>query len=51
MDPLETVVLDGLEKFTYVNALLSNEKKEELQHILLGSIDMFRLESLRYDLN
>ena len=41
MDPLEVVALDGPEKFTYVSALLSNEEKEWLQHILLGNMDVF----------
>ena len=41
MDPLEVITLDGLEKFTYVNTLLSNEKKEQLQHVLLGNADVF----------
>ena len=27
MDPLEKKTLDGLEKFTYISSLLSNEKK------------------------
>ena len=41
MDPLETVALDGPEKFTYVSALLSNEEKEQRQCVLLGNIDVF----------
>ena len=41
MDPLELVVLDRPEKFTYVNSLLSSEEKEQLQHVLLRKIDMF----------
>ena len=41
MDPLESVVLDGLEKFTYVKSLLSKEQKEQLQHVLLRNIDVF----------
>ena len=41
MDPLETVALDGLEKFTYVSSLLSSEEKEQLQCILLRNINMF----------
>ena len=28
MDPLEKVTLDGLEKFTYVSSLLSNEERQ-----------------------
>ena len=41
MDPLEKVALDGLEKFTYVNSLLSNQESEQLQLVLLNNIDVF----------
>ena len=41
MDPLEEVELDGLEKFTYVNSLLSNEEREQLRLTLLCNIDVF----------
>ena len=41
MDPLETIVLDGQEKFTYVSSLLYNEEIEQLQRVLLRTIDMF----------
>ena len=41
VDPLELAALDGLEKFTYVSNLLSNEEKEQLQRVLLGNIDVF----------
>ena len=41
MDPLEKVTLDGLEKFTYVSSLLSNEEREQLQLVLLNNIDVF----------
>ena len=34
-------MLDGPEKFTYVNTPLSSEKKEQLQHVLLGNADVF----------
>ena len=34
-------MLDGSEKFTYINSLLSNEEKELLQSILLRNIDVF----------
>ena len=40
MDPLETVVLDGPEKFTYFNCLLSSEEKEQVQRVLLRNIDV-----------
>ena len=41
MDPLETIAMDGPEKFTYVNTLLSNEEKEQLRRVLLGNADAF----------
>ena len=41
MDPLETIVLDGLEKFTYVSTLLSSEEKEQLRRIMLGNANVF----------
>ena len=41
MDPLEEIELDVLEKFTYVNSLLSNEEREQLRLKLLRNIDIF----------
>ena len=41
MDPLETVALDELEKFTYVSTLLSSEEKKQLRRVLLGNTDVF----------
>ena len=41
VDPLESVSLNGPEKFTYVITLLSNGEKEQLQCILLGKADVF----------
>ena len=41
MDHLETIALDESDKFTYVSTLLSSEEKEQLQHVLLGNIDVF----------
>ena len=41
MDPLELIALDGPEKFTYVNTLLSNEEKEQLQLVLLRNVEVF----------
>ena len=41
VDPLEKVTLDGLEKFTYISSLLSNEEREQLQLMLLNNIDVF----------
>ena len=52
MDPLEIVVLEGPEKFTYVSSLLSNEEKEHLQRVLLRNIDVFswnHLDMIRMD--
>ena len=43
MDPLKTVVLDGLEKFTYANTSLSSEDKEHQRRVLLGNADVFAL--------
>ena len=40
MDPLESMVLDGPEKFTYVSYLLSNKEKKQLQCVLLRNIDV-----------
>ena len=41
MDPLEIVVFDGLEKFTYVSTLLSSEGREHVQGVLLQNLDVF----------
>ena len=41
MDPLEKVTLDGPEKFTYINSLLSNEEREQLRLMLFNNIDVF----------
>ena len=41
VDPLKLMVLDGLEKFTYVSSLLSSEEKEQLERVLLRNIDVF----------
>ena len=41
MDPLETMVLDGPEKFTYISSLLSSEEKEKLQRLVLKNVDVF----------
>ena len=41
VDHLETVVLDGPEKFTYVNTLLSSKEKEQLRRVLLGNANVF----------
>ena len=41
MDLVEKVTLDGSEKFTYINYLLSNEEREQLQLILLSNTNVF----------
>ena len=41
MDPLEIVVLDEKEKFTYVNTLLSSKEREKVQGVLLKNLDVF----------
>ena len=41
MDPLEKVMLEELEKFTYVSSLLTNDEKEQLRLALLINIDVF----------
>ena len=40
VDPLESVVLDGPEKVTYVSSLLSSKENEHLQRVLLRNIDV-----------
>ena len=41
MDPLEKVMMDGPEKFTYASSLLSGNEKEQLRLILLNDVDVF----------
>ena len=41
VDPLETIALGRPENFTNVSTLLSNEEKEQLQHVLLGNTNVF----------
>ena len=41
MDPLETIALNGSNKFTYVNTFLSSEEKEQLKRVLLGNTNVF----------
>ena len=41
MDPLEKVILDGLERFTYVSFLLSDEEREQLQLMMINKADVF----------
>ena len=41
MDPLENVMLNGPEKFTYASSLLSDDEKEQLQLVLLNNVNVF----------
>ena len=41
MDPLESILLGGLDKHTYASSLLSREEKEQLRQVLLCNIDVF----------
>ena len=46
MDPLEKVMLDELEKFTYASSLLTDDEKEQLRFALLSNIDVFALSHM-----
>ena len=41
MDPLESILLGGPDKHTYVSSFLSEEEKEQLRQVLLGNVDVF----------
>ena len=41
MDPLESILLGGPDKHTYVSSFLSEEEKEQLRQVLFGNIDVF----------
>ena len=41
VDPLEKVMLDGPEKFTYASSLPSGDKNEQSQLVLLNNVDVF----------
>ena len=41
MDPLESILLDGPDKHTYVSSLLSEEEKEQFRQVFIGNIDVF----------
>ena len=41
MDPLESMLLGGPEKHTYVSSILSRKEKEQLRHVFLCNIDVF----------
>ena len=41
MNPLEKVMLVGLEKFTYASSLLSDDEEEQLRLVLLNKVDVF----------
>ena len=37
VDPLEKVMMDESEKFTYISSLLSNEEREHIRLVLLNN--------------
>ena len=41
MDPLESILMGGLDKHTYVSSFSSEEEKEQLWQVLLDNIDVF----------
>ena len=41
VDPLESIFLAKLDKFTYVSSLLSSGEKEQIQQVLLRNMDVF----------
>ena len=41
VEPLEKVMLDGPDKFTYASSLLTDDEKEQLRLALLSNIDVF----------
>ena len=41
MDPLESILLGGLDKHMYISSLLSEEEKEQLWRVFLDNIDVF----------
>ena len=41
MDPLEKVMLDGLERFTYASSIMYSDEKEQLRLVLLSNVDVF----------
>ena len=41
MNPLEKLMLDGQQKFTYTSSLLTDDEKEQLRLELLSNIDVF----------
>ena len=41
MDPLESILLGGPDKHTYVSSFLSGEEKKRLRQVLLHNIDAF----------
>ena len=41
VDPLEPILLDGLDKSTYVSSLLSSGEKKQIQQVLLSNMDVF----------
>ena len=41
MDPLESILMGGPDRHTYVSSLLSGEEKEQLRQVLLCNVDVF----------
>ena len=41
MDPLESILLGGLDKHTYVSSLLSEEEKDQWRQVFIVNIDVF----------
>ena len=41
MDPLESILLGGSDKHTYVSSFLSGEEKERIRQVLLCNSDVF----------
>ena len=41
IDPLQTIVIGGLDKFTYASSLLTKEEKAQLQQALTTNADVF----------
>ena len=41
IDPLKSILLDGLDKSTYVSSLISSREKEQIQQVLLRNMDVF----------
>ena len=40
VDPLESILIDGPDKYTYVSSLMSIEERAQLQQILQANADV-----------